>query len=102
MWETVIAACGGAAIAVIGQVIMWAANRKAARTDRGDAEADMVMEIAYDRIKFLAKRAIEHGRISAEDLEDLDRMHQRYKKLGGNGYLDTLMGKVKALPIQNQ
>ena len=94
-----IAACGGAVIAVIGQLIMWAVNRNAAKHDRRGEIADGVMFLLQDRIKYLAKHFIADAEISAEDLEDLLRMHEVYHKLGGNGYLDTLISAVKNLPI---
>ena len=55
--------------------------------------------VLRDRIEHLAKRYIEKGEIHAEDLEALIEMHDSYKDLGGNGYLDTLMTAVKALTI---
>ena len=99
MIETIVAACGGAAIAVIGQLIMWAVNRKAEKQNRASEIADGVMFLLQDRIKYLAKHYIQDGQISAEDLEDLLRMHEVYHKLGGNGYLDTLIGAVKNLKL---
>ena len=94
-----IAACGGAVVAVVGQLIMWVVSRNAAKHDRRSEIADGVMFLLQDRIKYLAKHYIAGAEISAEDLEDLLRMHEVYHKLGGNGYLDTLICAVKNLPI---
>lgn len=99
MIETIVAACGGAAIAVIGQLIMWAVNRRAEKQSRASEIAEGVMFLLQDRIKYLAKHYLSDGAISAEDLEDLLRMHEVYHKLGGNGYLDTLIGAVKNLKL---
>lgn len=94
-----IAACGGALVGGVFQLIMWGVNRKAEKQNRASEIADGVMFLLQDRIKYLAKHYIADGEISAEDLEDLLRMHEVYHKLGGNGYLDTLIGAVKNLPI---
>ena len=43
------------------------------------------------------------GYITVEELEDLDQMHTVYHdqdKLGGNGFLDSLMKAVHALAIK--
>jgi hypothetical protein len=48
----------------------------------------------------LGRHHIGAGFISVEDLEDLTKMHESYKAdLDGNGFLDNLMGQVKALPL---
>ncbi len=58
-----------------------------------------VQILLYDRIKDLCKMHLEDGFVSVEDLEDLERMHRIYHDdLKGNGFLLTLMEKVKALP----
>lgn len=94
-----ISACGGAVVAVIGQLIVWALNRKAQKTDRNANIEEGVQLLLQDRIKYLAKSYIADGEIHAEDLEDIVHMHEAYHDLGGNGYLDTLMSAVKGLKI---
>ena len=94
-----IAAGGGAAVGGIFQLIMWLVNRKAEEHDKRGEVADGVMLLLQDRLKFLAKHYISDGQVSAEDLEDLMRMHETYHKLGGNGYLDALLAAVKNLKL---
>ena len=54
-----------------------------------------------DRLRFLCVHYVHQGWIYEDELEDLIRMHDCYhNKLHGNGYLDTLMAKVKALEIR--
>ena len=49
--------------------------------------------------QFLIKY-IEQGWIYEDELEDIIIMHECYHNdLGGNGYLDELMKRVKSLPI---
>ena len=95
-----IAACGGATVGGLFQLIMWLVNRRAEKHDKRGEIADGVMLLLQDRVKYLAKHYISDGAVSAEDLEDLIRMHETYHRLGGNGYLDTLMANVKNLKIE--
>lgn len=59
---------------------------------------DGTMEAMCNRLKYLCKCYIKEGRIDLDDYEDLKRMHEAYKKLGGNGFVDKLMAKVGELP----
>lgn len=57
--------------------------------------------ILYDRIKWMGNKYLERGWISSEELEDLVEMHRIYHdELIGNGFLDEIMKKVKALPLK--
>lgn len=56
--------------------------------------------ILHDRIKYLARCALEIGFISFDDRRDLVEMHGIYhNQLGGNGHLDLLMAEVAKLPF---
>ena len=60
-----------------------------------------VRMLLYDRIKHLGKAYIQRGSVTSDELEDLIAMHNIYHDdLGGNGFLDTLMDSVRALPIK--
>ena len=48
-------------------------------------------------------RCIKQSWIYEDELDDLITMHRVYHDgLGGNGYLDTLLGKVKALEVRRR
>ena len=51
-------------------------------------------------IKTIATDAIWAGHISTEDLQFLEECYSEYKRLGGNGFADTLMNRVRVLPIK--
>lgn len=53
-------------------------------------------------IKSLATDAIWAGHISTEDLKFLEECYAEYKRLGGNGFADTLMNRVRVLPIKEE
>lgn len=99
MNEIIIAIIGsGALTALITNLFNVYRDRKS----HEDGIAEGVQLLLYDRIKTLAKHHIAAGTISPDDLEDLSRMWTCYhdpEGLNGNGYLDSLMGAVKRLPI---
>ena len=51
-------------------------------------------------VKSLATDAIWNKYISTEDLKALEDAYTEYKALGGNGFADTLMNRVRVLPIK--
>lgn len=97
MNQIIIAIIGsGALTAIITNVFTLIKERK----DKSHGVAEGVQLLLYDRIKYLSKSYIKDGQITPEDLEDLTRMWSCYHDdLEGNGYLDSLMGAVKKLPI---
>lgn len=94
---------GSAAAAVVSgitSVVLWYLNNRKKDDEKIKNLTDGVQVLLYDRIKYLGVHHIEAGEIAPEDLEDLQRMHKTYHdQLGGNGYLDTIMSKVKKLPV---
>lgn len=117
--ETFFCGAGGAAL-ITGAwaLIKWLIERRAARKDKAKMttdkrieklETDMqallagVRSLLYSEIKDRIKAALAAGEITAEDLEDITRKHELYHgPLKGNGYLDTLMDKLRALPVREQ
>lgn len=102
MEQIIIAIIGSGAFTAIvsasaNAIITWLSNRK---NQKSGLECGMRL-ILKDRLRFLCVRYIEQGWIYEDELEDLMSMHEVYHdKLGGNGYLDTLMGRVKSLEIK--
>lgn len=58
--------------------------------------------ILFFIIKSLATDALFQGYISSGDLKILEDAYAEYKALGGNGYADTLMAKVRELPLREE
>lgn len=123
--QTILGGAVGSSIVVgLFGLITWWLNRKAVKEDRqadreekNEREADLEMDkinktldnltiamrmLMYDRIKHLGNTYLDRGSISSEELADLLAMHKVYHEaLNGNGFLDTVMDKVKALPVKN-
>ena len=116
-------AVGAAVVTGIFGLLKWGLERKAAKEDRKDEKEEKAVEkkdaefeeihqsltnltVAvrtqmYGQIKRDGKAYLERGYISAEELEDLISAHQVYHNvLKGNGFLDSLMEKVKQLPVR--
>ena len=52
-------------------------------------------------IRKLGEEYLSQECISKDDLEDIIELWRVYHdKMGGNGYLDNIMGRVKTLPIK--
>ena len=51
-------------------------------------------------VKQLSTDAIWNKYISTEDLQTIEDAYAEYKRLGGNGYADTLMNRARVLPIK--
>lgn len=87
----------GALSTLISQVCTYLTKRE----DKKSGVAEGMRLILKDRLRFLCAHYIAQGWIYADELEDLIVMHDCYhSKLNGNGYLDTLMSKVKALEVR--
>ena len=78
-------------------------NRKWNKADKQDEKMDAVVDglkvLTVDRVRYLGKSYISSHGISLEDKENLQEMYRAYKKLGGNGHLNTVMDEVERLPI---
>ena len=117
--QTFLSGAGGAAL-ITGAwaIVKWLIERRAAKKDKdkmstvqrierieGDMQALIagVRSLLYSEIKARIKAALAAGEISAEDLEDLTHKHEFYHgPLKGNGDLDTLMDKLRALPVREK
>ena len=93
-------------VAIIGSgLLSTIVNRLFSAIDKRQEQKSGVTHgirlVLKDRLRFLCVRYIEQGWIYEDELDDLVAMHSCYHEvLGGNGYLDELMGRVKALPIK--
>lgn len=76
-------------------------NRHDKRQQDRDGMQAALRLILKDRLRFLCMHYISQTWIYEDELDDLIEMHKLYHDaLHGNGYLDTLMSKVKALDVR--
>ncbi len=112
---------GGVGTALVGgmfTLLQWRLSRRAQQEDAARDQKNRELEelrrlvevlmeadrtLLYDRIKHLGKSYIARGFVTVEELEDLNLMHTVYHdrdKLGGNGFLDELMHRVRSLEVR--
>lgn len=93
-----IISSGALSTLISGLFNLWQTRRK-----KADGVRDGIKILLYDRIKYLGKKYMERGYVTAEELEDLTTMHNIYhdpEGLNGNGFLDAIMANVRKLPIK--
>lgn len=75
-------------------------ERKAAEQKQDNAETQLLVGLAHDRIIFLGMCYIERGWVSQDEYENLSTyLYEPYRKLGGNGSAQRIMEAVNKLPI---
>lgn len=55
----------------------------------------------YLRLERDMTSAIQRGYITVHESDIIHKMHKNYKKLGGNGYIDSLYNKYNILEVRN-
>lgn len=98
-WETIFTAVLGSGLlsTLVSQLCSWLEKRR----ERKSGTAEGMRLILKDRLRWLCAHYIAQGWLYCDELEDIMVMHECYHdKLKGNGYLDELMEKVKALEIR--
>lgn len=91
--EIVLSVLGSSVVASIVSAIISALERKsrAKGIDR---------LLLLNALKQEARHCIDEGFVELKDLECVEAYYKEYKALGGDGFADTLMGKVRSLPIR--
>lgn len=87
----------------VSSIIIVLLQRKWSKQDRHDERVDALVEankvLMIDKVRELGKRYITSGEIHLEDKENLKEMYSAYKRLGGNGHLDTIMSEIEHLKV---
>lgn len=110
MNEIIIALIAALTGSGVSSIIVVLLQRKWAKQDKHDERVDAINERVdalvdankvqmIDRVRWLGRGYIEAGEIRLEDKENLKAMHAAYKRLGGNGHLDTIMDEVNHLKV---
>lgn len=80
------------------------ADREDERSDQHDDRIDAIVEaqkvLMIDRVRHLGQSYMSRGSITLPEKETLHEMHKAYRKLGGNGHLDTIMEEVDDLAVR--
>lgn len=96
----VIGAIAGLSASVVSMTTFLIA-RKDNKDKKKNAERDMLMGLAHDRIIFLGSQYISRGNITKDEYENLhDYLYKPYLELGGNGTATKIMKEVEQLKIK--
>ena len=90
------------AVAVVSAVLassgLWAYLTK--RGEKNNAERELLVGLAHDRIMHLGMVYIERGYITQDEYENLRvYLYEPYEKMGGNGSAKRVMREVDKLPV---
>lgn len=103
MESLLIAVIGAVTGSGVASVVVALLQRKWAKQDRHDERVDALVDASkvqmIDRVRSLGKQYIADGEIHLEDKENLIEMYNAYKRLGGNGHLETVMAEIKHLKV---
>lgn len=89
-------------LTIIGSVVassgFWAWLQS--KNQYKDANSQMLLGLAHDRIIELCMKYIERGSITQDEYENLyNYLYLPYEKMGGNGTAKRLMNIVNTLPV---
>lgn len=94
----IVAVLGSGLLSTIVTQIISAINK---RRDKKSGMTAGIRLIIKDRVRYLAVKYIDQGWIYVDELEDIVALWGCYhNELNGNGFLDSLMAQVKALPVR--
>lgn len=103
MDSLIIALIGALTGTGVSSVVVVLLQRKWSKQDRHDERVDALVDankvLMIDKVRYLGKKYISEGEIHLEDKENLKEMYSAYKRLGGNGHLDTVMYEVDQLKV---
>jgi hypothetical protein len=85
-------------VALIASGGFWAFLQR--RDTRRNANTQLLLGLAHDRIIHLGMSYIERGSITKDEYEDLEKyLWSPYSAFGGNGLAEKVMTEVKLLPM---
>lgn len=103
MNEIIIALIAALTGSGVSSLVIVLLQRKWSKQDKHDERVDALVDATkvqmIDRVRWLGRGYIEAGEIRLEDKENLKEMYAAYKRLGGNGHLDTIMSEVDHLKV---
>lgn len=99
MDEGMIALISALTSSGVATVIVACLNRKWSKEDHVEALVEANKVLMIDKVRYLGKKYITEGEIHLEDKENLLEMYNAYKRLGGNGHLDTIINEVNRLKV---
>ncbi len=85
---------------VIATVLSCGYKRLAKRVKEQEAIKDGVLAILHDRLFQAGKFYIAQGRITLDELKNVEYLYRSYHELGGNGTGTEIWERIKDLPLK--
>lgn len=86
---------------VVSKVILKRMELAAKRSKADEAERNLLVGLAHDRIIHLGMVYIDRGYITQDEYENLQvYLYEPYAEMGGNGSAKRVMEEVRKLPIR--
>lgn len=91
-------------IAIFGSTGLWTLVNNLILKHQGNksAERKALLALLHDKLYFLCQSYIEEGKISLDELENIEYLYSPYRALDGNGTCEKLYEKVLSLPIERK
>ena len=103
MENLLIALIGALTGSGMSSIVVVLLQRRWSKQDKHDERVDALVDankvLMIDKVRWLGKKYIAEGEVHLEDKENLKEMYQSYKRLGGNGHLDTIMSEIDRLKV---
>lgn len=94
--QIIVAVLGSGALSTLTAITANAINDRKTKDD--DIRAGVRMSLYY-QFRDHALSIIREGEVDADDLQMLQETYDIYKRLGGDGFCDSLMTRCKSLTI---
>lgn len=93
-----------AVIAVFASTGFWqfVLNRAERKDNTKDALTEAVLSLLHNRLYELAIKIIKRGRITKDELDELENLYRPYQRLGGNGTGSGLYERAKSQPLAKE
>ena len=88
-------------ITVIASNGFWMVFSK--KLDKKDARTKLLLGVAHDKIYYLTTLYVDRGRITKDELINLEKyLVEPYLALGGNGIIKRMMNKIELLDVKEE
>lgn len=85
---------------IVSAVLAYAYKKLKRRVDKQKLIETGMLAILHDRLYQLGREYIERGRVTLEELKNMEYLYESYHELGGNGTGTEIWERVKNLPVK--
>lgn len=60
---------------------------------------EALLGLLHDKLQYLCSRSLSEGEISINEFANIKQLYVPYRRLGGNGDIETMYSQVEKLPM---